>query len=69
MGVDEGIIYQTITDMHKQARAKMIFAGSESEVLAELDKLIADTDKAGMDELLKYEEKRWNENKAKMNAQ
>ena len=69
VGVDEGIIYQTITDMHKQARAKMIFAGSESEVLAELDKLIADTDKAGMDELLKYEEKRWNENKAKMNAQ
>lgn len=59
---DEGIIYQTITDLHKQARAKILFAADEAEVNSLLDKLIDDTDKAGIDKLLAAEEKAWKTN-------
>ncbi|MBP3360290.1 MAG: extracellular solute-binding protein [Clostridia bacterium] len=63
---DEGIIYQTIKDLHKEARAKMIFAASSQEVEEILNQLINDTDKAGMDKLLAAEEKVWKENKEKL---
>ena len=63
---DEGIIYQTVTDLHKRARAKMLFAADEQEVNMLLDKLIEDTDKAGMDKLLASEEKTWKENRNKL---
>ena len=63
---DEGIIYQTVTDLHKQARAKILFAADDQEVNQLLDKLIEDTDKAGMDKLLAAEEKIWKENREKL---
>lgn len=63
---DEGLIYQTVTDLHKQARAKILFAENEDEVNRLIDSLIADTDKAGIDKLLAAEEQAWKENKEKL---
>lgn len=55
-----------MTDLHKQARAKILFAADDQEVNQLLDKLIEDTDKAGMDKLLAAEEKIWKENREKL---
>jgi len=63
---DEGIIYQSITDLHSQARAKMLFAKSDEEVITILDQLIAETDKTGMDRLLSKEETIWKENRKRL---
>lgn len=66
VGVEEGIIYQTIMDLHKKARAEYIYADSPEKVDAIIDTLIQDTRDADIEKLLQYEEKVWNENKVKL---
>lgn len=63
---EEGTIYQTITDMHKEARAKMIFASSDDEVNAILDSFIQSTKKAGIEKLISAEEKTWKDNRVRL---
>ena len=65
-GTEEGTIFQKITDLHKEARAKMLFAASSDEVEQILDKFIEDTKKAKIDKVLAYEEERWKDNRAKL---
>ncbi len=63
---DEGIIYQNMEDIHKEYRAKMVFAKSEDEVNELLDTLISECEKAGADKLLAYQENVWKSNKEKL---
>ncbi|MCU6710737.1 extracellular solute-binding protein [Paenibacillus sp. J5C_2022] len=60
---DEGIIAQGIKDIFDQAFAKMIYAESEEKLLSILDKTKSDMEKAGMDKLLQYKQKVWEQNK------
>lgn len=63
---DEGIIYQTLNDIYKDYRAKMVFAKDEAEVNSLLDSLIEECEKAGADQLLEYQQKVWESNKEKL---
>ncbi|MFD0714760.1 extracellular solute-binding protein [Paenibacillus sp. GCM10027626] len=67
-GSDEAIIAQKVDDIFKEARAKAIFAKSDEEVIALLDKAENDALKAGYDKLLKYKTERWQENLSKLNS-
>lgn len=63
---DEGIIYQTLSDIYKDYRAKMIFAKDEAEVNALLDSLISECEAAGADQLIAYQQEVWESNKEKL---
>jgi len=65
---EEGIIAGRLSDMYGQMFAKALYAKSDEEVLALIDKAAADADKAGLAKLLAYETKVWQDNLAKMHA-
>lgn len=60
---DEGIIYQSLSDIYKEYRAKMVFAKDEAEVNKLLDSLISECEAAGADQLLRYQQGVWEFNK------
>jgi putative aldouronate transport system substrate-binding protein len=59
---EEGIIGQRVNDIYLEARAKAIFAKSDEEVLAVLDKAEKDAQDAGYSKLLEFKTQRWQEN-------
>lgn len=63
---DEGIIYQNLSDIYKEYRAKMVFAKDEAEVNSLLDSLISECENAGTDKLLSYQQGVWESNKQKL---
>ncbi|HEY2493794.1 MAG TPA: extracellular solute-binding protein [Paenibacillus sp.] len=65
---EEGIIRQRILDLYLEVSAKTLFAKSDAEVLAILDKAEADAQTAGYDKLLAYKTEKWQANLAKMKA-
>ncbi|MGF7033182.1 ABC-type glycerol-3-phosphate transport system substrate-binding protein [Paenibacillus mucilaginosus] len=62
----EGISEQTINDIFLEARAKALYAKSDEEVLAILDKAEKDAQAAGYAKLLEYKTQKWQENLKKM---
>jgi ABC-type glycerol-3-phosphate transport system substrate-binding protein len=64
---DEGIIAQAVSEIYEKANAKaVISAKSEAEVLEILDQAEKDAQKAGYEQLLKYNTERWQENVSKL---
>ncbi|OBZ09246.1 extracellular solute-binding protein [Bacillus sp. FJAT-26390] len=64
---DEGIIAQAVSEIYEKANAKaVISAKSDAEVLAILDQAEKDAQKAGYEQLLKYNTERWQENLSKL---
>ncbi|MCK9859167.1 extracellular solute-binding protein [Paenibacillus sp. ATY16] len=59
---EEGIIAQTFEELYKEARAKALYAKSDEEVLAILDKAQKDAEAIGYDKLLAYKTTKWQEN-------
>jgi ABC-type glycerol-3-phosphate transport system substrate-binding protein len=66
---EEGIIRQRIEDIYLEARAKALFAKSDADVIAVLDKAEADAQTAGFDKLLAFRTTKWQENLKKMAGQ
>ncbi|NWL87629.1 MULTISPECIES: extracellular solute-binding protein [unclassified Paenibacillus] len=65
---EEGIAYQRARDIWLQVRAQTLYAKTDDEVLALLDKAYEDTMSAGFDKVLAYYVNKWNENKAVING-
>lgn len=63
---DEGVTYQSIADAKSEAVAKIMFAESEADANANIDALVAESDRLGMDNLRKYMTNRLNENLKKL---
>ncbi|MCZ8523922.1 MULTISPECIES: extracellular solute-binding protein [Paenibacillus] len=62
----EGILDQTISDLFLEVRAKALFAKSDEEVTAILDKAEKDAMAAGYQKLLDYRTQKWQDNLKKM---
>ncbi|HEY4390176.1 MAG TPA: extracellular solute-binding protein [Paenibacillus sp.] len=65
---DEGISHQRAKDIWLQVRAQTLYAKSDEEALALLDKAYDDSMTAGFDKVLDYYTKKWEENKAIINS-
>ena len=63
---EEGIIRQRIEDIFTEMRAKVLYAKSDEEVIAIIEKAGQDADAAGYDKLLEYRTQKWQENLAAM---
>ncbi|WP_028544070.1 extracellular solute-binding protein [Paenibacillus taiwanensis] len=63
---EEGIIRQSVKDIWLTARAKAMYAKSDEEALAIIDKAHDDSVKVGFDKYLDYITKVWTENKKAM---
>ncbi|MBC8079109.1 MAG: extracellular solute-binding protein [Gorillibacterium sp.] len=59
---EEGVAFQRVKDIEKEAYAKMVFAKNDEEVLQLLDKAQEDAIKAGYDKVLKVMTDKWQEN-------
>jgi putative aldouronate transport system substrate-binding protein len=64
---EEGLISQKIKDIYKDTRARMLYAKSDEEIAALLEKAEKDAKKAGYPKLLAYKTDRWQQNLKKMN--
>ena len=62
----EGIAAQRVSDIAEQLRAKVLFAKSEEEVIALIDKAQEEASKAGYDKLLKFMTEKWQANLGKI---
>lgn len=65
----EGIAQQRLTDMYKQALAKMVLAGSTKDVDSILQQTDQNAKSAGIDQLLAYETQQWQANRKQMGLQ
>ncbi|MBE9913151.1 extracellular solute-binding protein [Paenibacillus donghaensis] len=65
---EEGIIQQSVDEVYSEARAKALYAQSDEEVLAILDKAEKDAMAVGYDKLLAFKTERWQENLKKIGA-
>jgi hypothetical protein len=63
---DEGIIAQEVKDIFDEMYSKAMFASSDAEVLALLDKADHEADSAGFDQLLTYMTQIWQRDKTKL---
>ncbi|WP_020617969.1 extracellular solute-binding protein [Paenibacillus daejeonensis] len=63
---EEGIIRQRVEDIFTEMRAKVLYAKSDEEVIAIIEKAGQDADAAGYDKLLAYRTQKWQENLAAM---
>ncbi|RKN86187.1 extracellular solute-binding protein [Paenibacillus ginsengarvi] len=65
---EEGIIAQRVQDIYTEARAKILYAKSDEEVNALLEKANKDANQAGYAKLLQYKTDKWKANLKKMGA-
>ncbi|MFC5471518.1 extracellular solute-binding protein [Cohnella suwonensis] len=63
---EEGIAQSAVKDLYTEVRAKLMFAKSDEEVLAIIDKADKDSVKLGFDKLLDYHTAKWKGNLEKM---
>ncbi len=66
---EEGIIYQNISDLYKQTRIRLFFAGSKEEVVRMIEELSAEADRQGLDKLLHTMTEKWMLNREKLGMQ
>ncbi len=63
---EEGIIQQSVDEIFSESRAKALYAQSDEEVLAILDKAEKDAMAVGYDKLLAFKTQKWQENLKKI---
>jgi len=65
---EEGIIGQQVGDVNSEYFGKMLFAKSDEEVLKLIEEAKTKTNKLGLEKLLAYKTKKWQENLALING-
>ncbi|MNJ48120.1 hypothetical protein D3C77_433060 [compost metagenome] len=64
---EEGIAFQRVKDIWLKVRAQTLYAKTDEEAIAMLDKAQEDSMKAGFQIVLDYYTMKWEENKAMIN--